>query len=94
MPSYLYGSIKVRSRIIFYVIHKCRIFQFKVRKIDSNVQRGSAKLSKDNRPGYIHTNIKTLGATKKKSKFYQHIYIKYLCMRIVTKKYGMQAHNH
>ena len=57
------------------------------------VQRESVKLSKDNHHGYINTNIKTLGATKKKSKFYQHIYIKYLCMRIVTKKYGMQAHN-
>ena len=34
----------------------------------------------------IHTNIKTLGATKKKSKLYQHMYIKYLFLRIVMKK--------
>ena len=34
----------------------------------------------------IHTNIKTLGATEKKSKLYQHMYIKYLFLRIVMKK--------
>ena len=34
----------------------------------------------------IHTNIKTLGATKNKSKFYQHMYIKYLFLIIVMKK--------
>ena len=28
MPSYLHGSIEVRSRIIFYFIHTCRILPF------------------------------------------------------------------
>ena len=46
----------------------------------------SAKLCKDDRPGYIHTNIRNLDATKKKSKFYQHKYIRYLFLRIPVKK--------
>ena len=66
MPSYLHGSIEVRSRIIFYFIHTYRILPFYVWKIDLNIQRGRAKLSKEDRHGYKHTNIRTLGATKTK----------------------------
>ena len=86
MPSYLHGSIEVRSRIIFYFIHTYRILPFYVWKIDLNIQRGRAKLSKEDRHGYKHSNIKTLVATKKKSKFCQDIYIKYLFLRIPMKK--------
>ena len=43
---------------------------------------GGAKLSKDDRHGYLHTNNKTLCATKKKSKFYQQYkYIKHFFMK-------------
>ena len=57
-----------------------------------NVRRASAKWPKEDRHGYLHTDIKSSVATKKKSKFYQQIYIQYVFIGIaLKKKNGIQA---
>ena len=67
------GWIEVKSRIIFYFIHACQILKFLIWKVDTNLRREGAKWSKDNPHAYKFQNPRH---DKKKSKCYQHTYIK------------------